>query len=44
MNNLNLYLTRADATDPVNDYIWASRSFEDNVEHIFFSDFPAGQY
>jgi hypothetical protein len=43
LNNLDVYLMEADATDPL-DYIWASRSWEDNVEHIFYNNFPAGNY
>jgi hypothetical protein len=44
LNNLDVYLMPAASNDLVNDSIWSSRSFEDNVEHIFFNDFDTGTY
>ncbi len=44
LNNLDVYLMRADSDDLVLGSVWVSRTWEDNVEHIFFNDFDAGEY
>jgi len=44
LNDLNVYLMTADGTDLILDSVWLSQTFEDNVEHIFFDDYPAGEY
>lgn len=44
LNNLDLYLMPADADPNGIGYTWASRTWEDNVEHIFFNNFDTGDY
>jgi hypothetical protein len=44
LNNLDIYLMPAASNDLAIDSVWSSRTFEDNVEHIFFSNFGAGAY
>lgn len=43
VNDLNLYLMEADETD-INNAVARSISPDDTIEHIFFKDFPAGNY
>lgn len=44
LNNLDVYLMPANSDDLVLDAVWSSRTFEDNVEHIFFNNFAPGEY
>lgn len=43
LNNLDVYLLPADSND-LNDAITKSVSFDDSVEHIFYDNFPPGEY
>ncbi len=44
LNDLNVYLMTADGTDLVLDSVARSQTFEQNVEHVFSNDYPAGNY